>query len=214
MTAPKPGADNVRRAAERVGDRQGGPKQARAVRTRALVLQAAAELFARRGFQSVTIQEIAELAGATKGAVYFHFTNKEAMAVELVHSFYSATTRQASELVDPKLDPLEAVRELTRVTGRSLRDEPVAQAAVRLQTERVGIDADLPMPFVDYIAYSTLLLTRAADEGSLPSGVEPATLARTLVSSFFGVQHVSWILNDRSDVVERIDELLDLMLPR
>ncbi|GJF29034.1 TetR family transcriptional regulator [Kitasatospora sp. NE20-6] len=209
MTTPKPGGAVAKRAAERTP----GPRQARAVRTRALVLEAAAQLFARRGFQSVTIQDIAELAGATKGAVYFHFANKEAMAVELVHSFYTAATRQASELVDPKLEPLEAVRELTRATGRSLRDEPVAQAAVRLQAERVSIDVDLPLPFVDYIAFISLLLTRAADAGLLPAHVEPAALARTLVSSFFGVQHVSWILNDRADIVERIDELLDLLLP-
>lgn len=209
-TTPAPEGTSFRRTA---AERPGPPKQARAVRTRATVLEAAAELFARKGFQSVTIQEIAELAGATKGAVYFHFPNKEAMAVELVETFYLAATRNASAVIDPQLPPLQAVRELTRGTAQRLRDDAVARAAVRLQAEQAVIDTELPLPFIDYVAYVTLLLTRAADAGQLPPGSEPTTIARVLVAAFFGVQHVSWVLHDRVDVVERVDELLDLLLP-
>jgi hypothetical protein len=84
---------------------------------------------------------------------------------------------------------------------------------VRLQAEQAVIDTELPLPFIDYVAYVTLLLTRAADAGQLPAGSEPTTIARVLVAAFFGVQHVSWVLHDRMDVVERVDELLDLLLP-
>ncbi|MFD9130266.1 ScbR family autoregulator-binding transcription factor [Kitasatospora sp. NPDC059571] len=208
-TNPAPGSGSSKRSV--VG--QGGPRQARAVRTRAAVLDAAAELFADRGFPSVTIQDIAELAGATKGAVYFHFPNKEAMAVELVEAFHHTATRNASAVMDPRLPPLDAVRALVRGTAQRLRDDAAARAAVRLQAEQAVIETELPTPFVDYAAFVTLLLTRAADAGELPPGREPATLARVLVASFFGVQHVSWVLHDRMDVVERVDELLDLLLP-
>ncbi|MCU7823754.1 ScbR family autoregulator-binding transcription factor [Kitasatospora sp. DSM 101779] len=188
-------------------------KQARALRTRATVLEAAAALFARKGFKVVTMQEIAEEAGATKGAVYFHFPNKEALAAELVGNFYAAAPKTTSALADPDLKPLETVRRLTMETARRLRDDAVAQAAVRLQTERLVIDADLPLPFIDYIAVYTLLLERAKEAGELPADVSADSLARTIVASFFGVQHVSWILHDRADVVARVEELLDLILP-
>jgi AcrR family transcriptional regulator len=45
--------------------------------TRALILAAALKLFAKRGFTSTSVDEIAQQAGITKGAVYWHFGSKE-----------------------------------------------------------------------------------------------------------------------------------------
>jgi AcrR family transcriptional regulator len=76
---------------ERTVTHRGGAelKQARAVRTRAQVLAAAAEAFADRGFPAVTVLEVAERAGVTKGAVYFHYPNKETPAFAVVEEFYT-----------------------------------------------------------------------------------------------------------------------------
>ncbi len=52
-------------------------RQERFVRTRQDLLDAAREIFARDGFDSARIQDIATLAGKTRGAFYAHFQNKE-----------------------------------------------------------------------------------------------------------------------------------------
>lgn len=44
---------------------------------RARLLEAAANVFAERGFGGATMQEVGERAGVTKGGVYFHFRGKE-----------------------------------------------------------------------------------------------------------------------------------------
>jgi len=56
--------------------------------TRQRLLDAALGVFRQRGFARATIDEIAELAGYTRGAFYSHFGSKEAAFVELleVHS--------------------------------------------------------------------------------------------------------------------------------
>src|SRR3954451_8366156 len=46
-------------------------------RTRAALVDAAADVFARRGFNGASLDEIAETAGFTRGAIYKHFTGKE-----------------------------------------------------------------------------------------------------------------------------------------
>jgi AcrR family transcriptional regulator len=46
-------------------------------RTRNALLDAAAEVFARRGFNGASLDEIAETAGFTRGAIYKHFEGKE-----------------------------------------------------------------------------------------------------------------------------------------
>jgi AcrR family transcriptional regulator len=45
-------------------------------RTRRLVMQSAAQVFARKGFAGATIEEIAAAAGFSRGAVYSNFTDK------------------------------------------------------------------------------------------------------------------------------------------
>ncbi|MGN5376613.1 TetR family transcriptional regulator [Streptomyces lasalocidi] len=60
------------------------PKQERSQRTRAALLQAAAEIFGESGFAGASVNKIATRAGLTLGALYFHFENKESVAREIV----------------------------------------------------------------------------------------------------------------------------------
>ena len=63
--------------------------QQRAVLTRGRVLTAAAEVFARTGFLAASMNDIVDAAGVTKGAVYFHFPSKEALAVAIVEEQFA-----------------------------------------------------------------------------------------------------------------------------
>ncbi len=56
--------------------------------TRARILTTALGLFARRGYGSVSIEEIAQEAGVTKGAVYHWFADKDDIGRELQHDLY------------------------------------------------------------------------------------------------------------------------------
>ncbi|SFB56829.1 transcriptional regulator, TetR family [Amycolatopsis marina] len=52
-------------------------RQRQAAQTRETLLDAAARVFARRGYSEATIDDVAEEAGASKGAVYHHFATKQ-----------------------------------------------------------------------------------------------------------------------------------------
>ncbi|MDH6245350.1 helix-turn-helix domain-containing protein [Mycobacterium sp. OTB74] len=52
-------------------------RERRLERTRSLLLDAAEEVFAEKGFTAATLDDIAHAAGYTKGAIYKHFTAKE-----------------------------------------------------------------------------------------------------------------------------------------
>ena len=43
------------------------------------ILQAAERLFGQKGYRGVSIDEIAEAAGVSKGLVFYHFTSKQAL---------------------------------------------------------------------------------------------------------------------------------------
>src|SRR6201985_3920728 len=52
-------------------------RERRLEHTRSLLLDAAEEVFAERGFMAASLDDIASAAGYTKGAIYKHFTTKE-----------------------------------------------------------------------------------------------------------------------------------------
>jgi AcrR family transcriptional regulator len=58
------------------------PERRRA-RTREALLDAAAAVFAKRGFHAASLDEIAEAAGYTRGAIYKHFADKEELLQEV-----------------------------------------------------------------------------------------------------------------------------------
>lgn len=66
-------------------------------RTRRQLLAAAAQVFAKKGFAGASLEEIAELAGYTTGALYYHFANKDQLFVELIRTGWS---RQIAGRID------------------------------------------------------------------------------------------------------------------
>jgi len=84
-------------------------------RTRERLLQAAAREIYRSGFQSASLDGILASAGVTKGALYHHFKNKEALGYAVVEEIISPGVRgtwvQPFQNVDDPIDALiRAVR--------------------------------------------------------------------------------------------------------
>src|SRR5438045_446117 len=52
-------------------------RERRLEHTRSLLLDAAHEVFAEKGFMAASLDDIASVAGYTKGAIYKHFATKE-----------------------------------------------------------------------------------------------------------------------------------------
>ncbi len=69
--------------------------QRRKTETRSLLVAAGLELFAERGFELATLDEVALAAGFTKGAIYRHFPSKGAFLLALFEQ-YAAVARAGS----------------------------------------------------------------------------------------------------------------------
>jgi AcrR family transcriptional regulator len=67
--------------------------------THRLLLEAAQHAFTRFGYQGATLDDIAAAAGFTKGAVYAHFRNKEALFLELLADGMRSNTEGTEDLL-------------------------------------------------------------------------------------------------------------------
>ncbi|HSZ04911.1 MAG TPA: TetR/AcrR family transcriptional regulator [Solirubrobacteraceae bacterium] len=94
------------------------PKRQRPTRaqTRQLLLQAAGEVFAERGYDRASLDEVATAAGLTKGAVYSSFAGKDDL-------FYALMRKRIDErlaLVTEAVDRQATVSDMTRDAGSGL----------------------------------------------------------------------------------------------
>ena len=62
-------------------------------KTRSALLTVAHELFAKKGYADTSTQDIVERAGVTRGALYYHFQNKEALFQAVFERFRQARTQ-------------------------------------------------------------------------------------------------------------------------
>jgi AcrR family transcriptional regulator len=183
-------------------------KQERALRTRAQIIAETARAFAERGYNAVTVQDVAEMAGVTAGAVYFHFANKQQLAMAVSDEFYARWPALAAEVDMLALDPFDALIEFLRRTGRAFQNDTVVQAGARLQIERIEARHDLPVPFDGYENLLTAFVAAACEDGGLDDSVDQDVLTRVLLYAVFGAQHISWVRSGRADLSQQIEEII------
>ena len=93
--------------------------------TRRRLLDAAFQQVYKSGFQSADLETILQRAGVTKGALYYHFENKEALGYALVDEILTDISRKKwLEPLQAAEDPLTALGNIFLST--SLRPEHVA----------------------------------------------------------------------------------------
>jgi AcrR family transcriptional regulator len=86
------------------------PTQTRAKRTRQQLLEAARRVFAGRGYASATVDDVAEAAGYSKGAYYFHFDSKEDALLALLDEWARERSRSLADASDGGRDVRAALR--------------------------------------------------------------------------------------------------------
>jgi AcrR family transcriptional regulator len=99
------------RAKPRKPTRRGGPRRgAVAGSTRAAVFAAAADAFSRRGFDGVTVDDIARAAGVNKAMIYYHFRDKLALYHDIVREMLDEAAARVSAIVDESASPADKLR--------------------------------------------------------------------------------------------------------
>jgi AcrR family transcriptional regulator len=114
-------------------------RERRLEHTRTLLVDAAEEVFAEKGFTAATLDDIAHTAGYTKGAIYKHFTAKEDL-------FLAVSDRYWRRYFDNFAEVLSAATELG---ARELDD--IAQRWRQLSIDRGAEHAALGHEFTLYL---------------------------------------------------------------
>jgi len=159
-------------------------------RTRERLLDAAARTFARKGYAGATVEEIAEAAGYTIGALYAHFGGKQEMFLELMSSRANRRRTAAAEILraDDGRDPVDALAEFLERTGSPDPDLMALRAEFWLYAVRnpdaMGALAAQRREQVDALAD---LVSVAMQRRGAPPGVSARAVATVALAMFQGL---------------------------
>jgi AcrR family transcriptional regulator len=114
------------------------PERRRA-QTRRHLLDAAAVVFARKGFHGASIDEVAQTAGFTKGAVYSNFKNKEDL-------FFA--------LIDDRIERQLSIVSEVLATGPHARAEQLPRMRALFRSGALFGDDDWEVLHLEFVLYS------------------------------------------------------------
>jgi AcrR family transcriptional regulator len=157
-------------------------------RTRERLLDAAARTFARKGYAGASVEEIAQSAGYSIGALYSNFGGKQELFLELMSGRASRRQAMVAEILQADDDPAEAIARLLERTGSpdpdlmALRAEfwlyavrnPEAMGALTAQ-RREQIDALVEV------------ISAAMSRSNVPAGVSAPAVATVALAMFQGL---------------------------
>ncbi|MER7013220.1 TetR/AcrR family transcriptional regulator [Saccharopolyspora sp. NPDC000359] len=179
------------------------PQQRRAQLTRRAILTAAATEFDLVGYEAAALNAILRRSGTTKGAFYFHFTSKGAVAEALVEDHAAGLAALRREWLGRGLDPLSTAVGLTVEAARRVEQDVVRRAGLLLACRRPGAFSDGWDGLIDR------LLHESAEAGQLRPSADPAAVARVVHAGLVGAHKIG---ADFSGLAERFAEIWRVVL--
>ena len=159
----------------------------RAGTTRQRLIAAASRQFAHRSYSMVSLDDILAEAELTKGAMYFNFPSKQALASAIVDDLNEMSRAAVSELLARKMSGLESLIDLVYLLAVQDTQNEVARAGVRL-LETLDSPTALWHSWIELV---TTLIQKAVTEGDVVDHHDPEDIAKMLVALWVGVRRIS-----------------------
>ena len=117
-------------------------QQVRSHRTQDAILDAAEELFARRGVETTAVTDVAAASGRSIGSIYHHFTNKETLVAAVVDRLLDDLETSVATAIDPSRWQGQDIRGVALAyVGNSLRLDERRPGFKRIIVEVSLVDA-------------------------------------------------------------------------
>ena len=175
---------------------EGGERRAGTTRQR--LIAAAARQFAHRPYSLVSLDDILAEAELTKGAMYFHFSSKQALAVAITDELTEMSRATVTELLARKMSGLETLIDLIYLLAVQDTEHEVARAGVRLLET-----LDDTVMWQSWIELVTTLIQKAVTEGDITDNPDPEDVAKMLVALWVGIHRIS----EADHAEQRLDNL-------
>ncbi|MEP6618183.1 MAG: TetR/AcrR family transcriptional regulator [bacterium] len=157
------------------------------------ILDAALAVFSERGLAAARLDDIAKLAGLSKGTIYLYFPNKEELFREVIRTSVIAFIARAEAFFEAEPDPLNSLNAWMEGYWGWLRS-PVFPAMHRLVNTELRSFPDLAAFYTTEVIERAQRLVRGMLELGMDAGIfrrMDAAVAARMLSAVF-VTHAMW----------------------
>lgn len=167
------------------------PTQARAMHTRAAMIDAAAGEFADHGYAGTSLSRVMKRIGGQPGHLYYYFATKDSIATAVVDQQLARLHLTVHERRYDGLVGLEIIADLVAQIAQDLADgDSVSHATVTLAADPSARDAGIVSPVARWIRDVSALIDEAIGMRQIDSHLNPDDEAVSFVSALLGLYAV------------------------
>ncbi|MDN5915039.1 MAG: TetR/AcrR family transcriptional regulator [Pseudonocardia sp.] len=148
------------------------------------LLDISARIFARKGYRSTTLQDIADEFGVLKGSLYHYIRSKDDLLYEVVKSVLDTGLRNLRDHADsPDSDVIDRIRSVTRGHVLYLIENLVATTVLLHEFDQLSEQHQRDLPIREYQTVLEDLITGAKDDSRLRADVDPQLTALAVLGA-------------------------------
>jgi AcrR family transcriptional regulator len=155
------------------------------------ILTAATAVFAQKGFNGASMDDIVQASGLSKGGLYWHFKSKDDIIATILNQFFS----EEMALLDALLKMPGSASERLQLLGQQTAAEvgqmqdilSISLEFYALAARRKDVRATLQEYFERYGRSLATLIQAGIDDGEFDAGITAEHVALNLVAQFEGL---------------------------
>lgn len=149
---------------------------------RGRILDAAEEVFARRGFHGARVTDIARLAGVADGTIYLYFKSKDDLLVSLFEDRVERINAMLRVILDSEQRAQTRLeRFINFYLGLAIKNPNLAEViAIELRSSSKFMKEYKNVKFIEFLGLITQIIREGQAAGEIRNDCTPEVISRTL----------------------------------
>lgn len=180
--------------------------------TRTRILEAAALVFAQKGYHETRVDDIVTQSGSSKGSVYFHFPSKEKIFLALIETFTDLLEMRLLESIEKEEHGLGQLDSSLQSSLKLFQQYRGMAKIVLVQAVGLGTVFEERRRAINnrFTAIIQARLERGVRDGSIPP-LQTEIAARAWVGALNEIV-IDWIYSGETDLQETLPALRTFLL--
>jgi AcrR family transcriptional regulator len=183
--------------------------------TRARLLDAAASVFVERGIATASVEEIAEAAGFSRGAVYSNFVDKDELVLALLQRISDDSAKELEELYERHPDPDAYVRATQELMTSPERHRGHHHPVLSIELVLYSLRNPKARPILqERLKRSEELVWRVVERSASALGIAPADNRRAIAAMIVAMDDgfgLHALIDPSRDPIEGFSVALDFL---
>jgi len=161
------------------------------------ILDAAARVFAGKGFHNAKIKDVADEAGVAHGTVYLYFESKDELLISLFRESLSEVVKYVKAEIQKEKDAEDKLRRMISLQLELIETNPDLTALMLVEFPQTGkfLSSDCTDELAAYIGMIADILREGVAEKIFDDSVDADVVATVIYSGIQGIA-TRWVLEE------------------